>query len=238
MMKTSLALLVALFFVGTQAISRGERCDPADDKCDAPLSCVGNSPNTRCFMKKPIGMKCGKDPFWVCEDGLECCDGRCFAVGSKGERCGKFIKCPPPLSCVGLKKNLRCFEKKPEGMRCGKDPFWVCKDGLACVEGICKKGAGIGESCGMGVPCGAPLSCEGPSHDMRCFLKKALLERCGENPYSTCEGKLVCDNTCKIPRRLGKKCRSKKHGCKAGLICLDGVCQEEDVTVASPEATM
>lgn len=176
-------------------------------------------------MKKPAGMKCGKDPFWVCQDGLECSDGVCKATVGKGERCGRMAKCAAPLSCVGRKKNLRCFEKKAVNMRCGKDPFWVCQDGLSCCDGVCKSGAAKGARCGDGIKCGMPLSCVGRPENRRCFMKKGLGMKCGKDPFWVCEEGLACyKGLCRRAVGKGKTCGVKKV-CKDQRTCVDARCQ-------------
>lgn len=207
------------------AIPKGESCTHAPTMCDPPLSCVGKPHNLRCFLKRGPGKKCGKDPFWVCQDGLECVGGFCKSTAMKGERCGRKIKCPPPLSCVGNKRNLRCFEKRKLGMNCGKDPFWVCEDGLTCYDGVCRTGAVKGERCGAGIACVEPLSCVGNPDNLRCFEKKKLGMTCGKDPFWVCDMGLVCDaHICKKAAKLGGRCGTPKRACKAGLSCVGGVC--------------
>lgn len=80
-------------------------------------------------------MKCGKDPFWICQNGLACCRGIYETGAKQGEKCGNWVKCALPLSCIGEPDKRRCFMKKGMGMKCGIDPYWVCSNGMICEDG-------------------------------------------------------------------------------------------------------
>lgn len=110
----------------------------ANSMCRPPLSCVGPRRKKRCYMKKPPGMRCGVDPFWVCQDGLACREGVCVMELRGKQKCEVENKrCKRPFKCVGPKGKKRCYMKKPLGMKCGVDPFWVCRKGLKCVGDVC-----------------------------------------------------------------------------------------------------
>ncbi|CDF39841.1 unnamed protein product [Chondrus crispus] len=125
--------------VCVRTIARGRSCNIPGSVCAEGLSCVGNLGNKKCFMRKPVGMPCGKDPFWVCRHGLRCIKNVCVRTVNVGQECNSpEALCPEGTSCVGNEGNRKCFAKKEAGMRCGKDPFWVCRNGLRCAGGICK----------------------------------------------------------------------------------------------------
>lgn len=89
-------------------------------------------------MPKGKGMMCGDDPEWTCDDKYICHGGICKCPTERKGKCeDPLTHCIPPLSCVGPHGKRRCYMKKPKGMRCGKDPFWVCEDHLVCKAGIC-----------------------------------------------------------------------------------------------------
>lgn len=141
-------------------------------------------------MKKPKGMPCGQDPYWVCEDDLKCIHGRCKTPIDQGDRCDRpdvqGAACKPPMGCVGPTGKRRCFPKKTIGMRCGVDPYWVCLKWLTCVDGICVKHVGEGVSCEKDiVKCRDPLKCVGPAGSRKCYA--------ASGPGGACGATLFCD---------------------------------------------
>ena len=205
-----------------QVIREAKSCNAPGAACAAPLSCVGNLGNKKCFMKKGLGMTCGKDPFWVCEDGLTCLDGTCVRAAREAGVCdGPNEVCLPPLSCVGPVGVKRCFMKKGLGMRCGKDPFWVCEDGLTCLDGTCVKAAREAGVCdGPNEVCLPPLSCVGPVGVKRCFMKKGLGMTCGQDPFWVCEDGLVCfKGKCRTSVARAGSCSDPDAGCVKPFIC-------------------
>ena len=56
--------------------------------------------------------------------------------------------------------------------KCGKHPYWVCNDGLKCVDNICKfigRSRGPNEDCTVeDVSCEEGMTCIGPEDKKKC----------------------------------------------------------------------
>lgn len=223
-------LLICFPAVLASTVGRGDLCTADPNNCTPPLSCVGApARKPRCYMKKAVNMQCGKDPFWVCEDGLQCIDGLCKNPIWRTELCDKSYHadsaCIEPLSCVGPVGKKRCYEKKPRGMRCGVDPFWVCEDGLDCNYNVCTKLLEQKERCdGPGAAnsiCRSPLSCVGPVGKKRCYMEKNQGGRCGVDPFWVCESWLKCKGgRCVNVLGRAEKCEEPFTMCKRPLSCV------------------
>lgn len=104
--------------------------------------CAGPPENPRCVMPMLEGGQCrgGRDPYWVCAEGLQCINNICRRVrATTGGRCdGEGDVCEDGMVCAGPPEKPRCVKPMGPGGKCGVDPFWVCIVGLTCVDGICE----------------------------------------------------------------------------------------------------
>ena len=169
------------------AAGRAMRC-ASDAGCPAPLSCVGLPANMRCRMKKGVGMACGKDPFWVYQEGLICESKICRGMVDVGESCSSKFECKEPYLSAGRVGKRKCVVPMPIGGRCESDPKWVCEPGLKCRSNVCVDVlTEVGASCnGMTIRCGQGLRCIGLPGNKRCYRKRTKGETC-ETPFSVCK---------------------------------------------------
>lgn len=234
----STTLLAAFLLVGlssatvletTARIPKKGLCNDAPNGCDAGLSCVGNVGNKRCFPKREAGAKCGKDPFWVCVDGLTCAkNGRCIDASGVKESCNEpGDACAPGLSCVGNLGNKRCFPPRLMGDKCGKDPFWVCQAPLVCSSaGMCVLPQGKKGSCNAPTDaCKPGLVCVGNVGNKRCFTPRREGDKCGEDPFWNCVDGLTCSPAGMCVKGVPVKgsCNVPGDVCSDGLICVGNV---------------
>ena len=209
----------------SRSLGVGEACNDDPAWCEEGLSCVGNEGNMKCFARKMLGMRCGQDPFWVCEEGLLCEYNVCVnAPISVGGACNDPDDvCEDGLSCVGNEGNMKCFARKMLGMRCGQDPFWVCEEGLLCEYNVCVR-APIGRRGNCNDPddvCEDGLACIGTETRKKCVALRRVGRSCGNNAFDACQEGLVCDyNICRIAE--GDSCNKRRNGCVTGLSCVGG----------------
>lgn len=206
------------------AIPLAGSCNDAGDTCQDGASCVGSAGNRRCFVKRTLGQKCGKDPFWVCDVNLACVNKRCVpAIGTAGSCDGSGDVCEDGTTCRGSAGNRRCFPPRLIGDKCGKDPFWDCSEGV-CINEVCAPAVDVGGSCDVGgTPCMPGLTCLGNSSNRRCFKERTLGEKCGKDPFWVCEAAFACVNRrCVNPTTVpvAGRCDTPGTACEAGLICL------------------
>ena len=178
------------------SIPRGGRCEAGGTPCASGTECLGPHGNQRCFEKMGLGKQCEVDPWWVCEDGLACVDNVCTnPIIPRGGKCpAAGSKCIAGTECLGPRGNQRCFEKMGLGKQCEVDPWWVCEDGLACVDNVCTNPIiPRGGKCPSArSKCIAGTECVGPAGKQRCFEKMGLGKRCQVDPWWVCQDDLVC----------------------------------------------
>lgn len=172
-------------------------------KCAPGLVCAGPPDNRRCVMPMGEGGQCrgGRDPYWVCVKGLVCINNTCQKPRvKKGGSCrDEDAVCEPGTVCAGPPDNPRCVMPMGPGKQCGGgfDPFWVCEEGLMCINRICKAMVGKGGSCRNPNTtfCKAGLVCAGTRKNPRCVMPMGKGGRCGGNdPYWVCRAGLRCVN--------------------------------------------
>ncbi|PXF49702.1 hypothetical protein BWQ96_00354 [Gracilariopsis chorda] len=208
------------------ALEAGEACDDEPYWCAAGLSCVGEEGNRKCFRKRSRGEKCGLDPFWMCEDSLSCQNSTCVFIGHEGDRCnGSTAVCAGKLRCIGNEGDTKCFMKQYKGGLCPEDePFWVCREELSCVNGVCKQvNIMEGGECNTdNEVCADGLHCIGEPWRRNCFRKQGLGEACPqEDPYFVCEQTLSCvDELCVRVVGEGEDCGEEDVLCEHGLQCV------------------
>lgn len=202
-------------------LREGAVCANAPGACNPPLSCLGTGKHKKCFMRKGLGMVCGRDPYWVCEKGL-ICQGTCKNPVGQGGACNsRSDGCRPPLSCLGLPGNKKCLMKKSLGDVCGVDPFWVCQEGLTCEFNKCRT-TSVEEAGSCNFPgeiCVAPFSCIGNDGNKKCFKRRQVGMGCGIGPFSVCEKHLFCDGICKDTIGKGGDCTGRFRICHPSLKC-------------------
>lgn len=204
-------------------VGKGASCNAPRDRCTPPLSCVGNVGNLRCFEKRALGDKCGKDPFWVCGDGLSCSPtNRCVTAIPIAGSCNTATDtCQDGTSCVGRTGNKKCFAKRLLGEKCGKDPFWVCDVNLACVANTCIPAIGEAASCnGAGDLCQDGTTCRGSAGNRRCFPPRLIGDNCGKDPFWDCTEGACINEICVPAIDTGGKCDTSATECMPGLTCL------------------
>ncbi|MHC4838533.1 MAG: Kelch repeat-containing protein, partial [Planctomycetota bacterium] len=182
----------------------GRLCDPETGQCNA--QCVPRCNGRQCG-DNGCGGTCGE-----CDDGAECNDGgMCVAecIPDCGDReCGNN-------GCGGS-----CGECEGDDM-CGPDGMCGCIpdcDGRSCGDNGCGGSCGMCDGddvCGDDGVCGPPCipQCDGRS--------------CGDNGCNGVCGVCDLDQICTADGRClggGVDCN-----CRAGEICLDGICRGPDV---------
>ena len=219
-------VVVAELALAGRRLRKGARCDDDPAWCRRGLTCVGDPGDMRCFRLRRLGQKCGRDPFWVCKEGLECEYNVCVKpkIGKRGSCNEADDVCENGLSCVGNEGNKKCFALRGPGMRCGKDPFWVCEDGLDCVNKICIKPK-IGKRGSCNEPddvCEDGLTCVGNKGNMKCFALRGPGMRCGKDPFWVCEDGLDCEYNICVKPKIGKRgsCNEPGDVCEDGLSCV------------------
>lgn len=208
-------------------LQAGEACDDEPYWCAPGLSCVGEDGSRKCFRKRTRGEKCGLDPFWMCEDSLTCQNNTCVFIGREGDRCnGTTSVCAGKLRCIGNEGEKKCFMKQYKGGLCPQDePFWVCREALTCVNGVCKEiDIMEGGECNTDNEiCAEGLECIGEPWRRNCFKKQQLGEACPlEDPYWMCDETLSCvDELCVKVIGEGEDCSKEDYVCEDGLLCTD-----------------
>lgn len=120
-------------------VPKGGDCSSEGSICEYSTVCAGRK-NRRCVVPMPEGGSCGRDPRWICEEGLECRRKKCVRITvPKGDDCSpEGSVCEDGTVCAG-RKNRKCVVPMQEGDTCGQDPRWVCGEGLECVRKVCTK---------------------------------------------------------------------------------------------------
>lgn len=198
-------------------IPEGGLCTESPSDCKAGLSCVGTKHKKKCKVLKKVGQTCGRDPFWVCEEGLICQNNKCKI--QRGGECTYATRgCASGLWCVGSGKVKRCEVPVPSGSVCGIFGFDFCMKGLTCEEKVCK------------IPkdqictndrrqCAGGLRCVGTGRVKRCKILKGPGQKCETDPFWFCDDGLVCeDKRCKI--KMNSVCTDSPKNCVSGTECV------------------
>ncbi|KAI0559649.1 hypothetical protein FGB62_140g038 [Gracilaria domingensis] len=155
----------------------GGNCKAPGSVCLAGLVCAGTEFQKRCVIPMPLDHPCGQDPFWVCQNGLACVNGRCTA--------------PSPETPAGPEAR----RAGGVGGRCKKGR--KCAKWLRCQEGICR--IPRKRACSSSrTACVLGTVCAGPPHKLRCVRPMSAGKRCGHDPYLICSRGLKCiDHICR-----------------------------------------
>lgn len=192
-------------------------------ECKMGLVCAGRPTGRKCVKPMPVGGKCGKDPWWVCEPGKECRKGVCtHPRQGMNQKCAvkKGWECEKGLVCAGRKKGRKCVKPMPEGGKCGKDPWWVCEEGFRCVDGRCRKGKKVNRKCQRDWECKKGLRCAGREGGRKCVMPMPVGGKCETDPWWVCERGVECvDGKCRQGKRVNEKCEKNDAECKKGLRC-------------------
>lgn len=182
-------------------VPKGGRCTRKGLPCFPGYVCAGTPKIKKCVKPMREGKPCANDPWWVCAAGLVCRRGVCQKDRIPKDGSCRFpgAKCAPGLVCAGPPDNKRCVMPMKEGGQCrgGRDPYWVCIEGLVCINNTCQKPrVPKGGSCkDKGDVCMDGLICAGTTENPRCVMPMGKGGRCGGNdPYWVCKTGLTCVN--------------------------------------------
>lgn len=205
-----------------------------DIDCLGGRLCIGPRGKEKCKEPMKFGDKCKTDPYWICQKGLICEDGRCKV--REGQECRSTSNCVNGQKCVRIESSKRiCKQFSELGAQCNGHNK-ICNDGLVCEKNQCKiaKGSrclsdmecsegsicssklGIcaylthGETCGVKHrgKCSEGLKCD--TKRRRCFLKENI-ECTG---YSSHQNPCIHGTTC-----VGKKRKYCKRSLGLGQLC-------------------
>jgi len=206
---------------GYGEICNNKRCEPgpsscsfAPDTCGNRTTCLYNV-ERRCVPKGGVGAPC--EGAEQCEVGLVCSEGFCAEAPKEGEPCKDGIYCAIGLACD--LHTATCAPLPDYGEPCALGPFgpFVCKEGLACKNGVCVEPPGLGLECASDAVCAEGLVCDFRPDGSFCDNPHLLDEPCQAD--RTCAQGLFCDFT------VGKcaKKRTEGAGCAMGNECADGL---------------
>lgn len=208
-------------------LPEGSDCLPEGSVCEDGTVCAGGPTRKRCVVPMQIGGPCGTDPRWICAEGLECMQKKCvLAPVPEGGNCKpEGSVCVDGTVCAGRKHRL-CVKPMPEGGRCGRDPRWICDEGLVCMKKRCRR-----NPLDVGVDCSAERStcvkgavCAGSDSEKMCVVPGGVGDACGSDAFSVCETGYPCENGYCGPLvvRRGKACDDTTKVCADGYHCTDG----------------
>ncbi|PXF39691.1 hypothetical protein BWQ96_10608 [Gracilariopsis chorda] len=206
-------------------IPKGGDCLPEGSVCVDGTICAGTDTKKQCVTPMSVGGRCGQDPFWICEAGLDCVDGTCTKpkIPKGGDCLPEGSVCVDGTICAGTDTKKQCVTPMSVGGRCGQDPFWICEAGLDCVDGTCTKPKipKGGDCLPEGSVCVDGTICAGTDTKKQCVTPMSVGGRCGQDPFWICESGLVCEGgLCAKPRiPLGGDCKPEGSVCEDGLIC-------------------
>ncbi|KAI0562539.1 crumbs protein precursor 95F [Gracilaria domingensis] len=207
-------------------VPRGGDCLPAGSVCVDGTVCAGTDRRKKCVAPMGPGGQCDIDPFWVCEDGLDCVANVCEKpkVPRGGDCLPAGSVCVDGTVCAGTDRRKKCVAPMGPGGQCDIDPFWVCEDGLDCVANVCEKPKVPrgGDCLPAGSVCVDGTVCAGTDRRKKCVAPMGPGERCGQDPFWVCDVDLVCiGGTCMRPKiGLGGDCKPEGSVCEEGLFCL------------------
>ncbi|MGC4070620.1 MAG: hypothetical protein QM784_39310 [Polyangiaceae bacterium] len=212
-------------------VELGGDCD-LDEECAGSALCQssGGTCPGKCVGLLKQGQSCGADG--DCDDGLQCSKETklCVMPAGKGESCENGSPpCGPGLLCLG--KGDDGFPKTPgicrdatdalsgsEGTACDPGAGLLCKAGLSCVaQSYEAANAKVAWQC---VKSGSYLTGES--------CKPGVPDPCSSGNYcKTGTGLLALTGTCTaIPDALQPCGTGFGAQCKAGAVCVSGICQE------------
>lgn len=202
----------------TPRIDEKGDCLPEGSRCAEGLICAGRPDKKKCVKPMNEGERCKGDPFWVCREGLECVDQICVkpTIPKHGDCLQEGAVCENGTVCVSNGNISKCVEPMSEGKQCGKDPFWICEDGLSCIGNTCaREGGGVGDDCSRdGFECNDGLVCAGTARKRRCVKPVELSGKCSKNVRRSCSQGLSCVND-----ECVKIARHEEHCGSPGTIC-------------------
>lgn len=199
---------------------RGHGGDCSDNAsiCASGTKCVGNDTKKQCKRPMKEGERCGVDPFWVCQDGLQCVGNKCTSRKNNNSCDDNGSECASGMHCVGPNGKKKCRRLMQSGERCGVDPYWVCEKGLTCEDQKCKRESKTDCSDDASV-CTSGTKCVGPDGRKKCRKPKQEGGQCRVDPYWVCDKGLTCINqTCQ--HKGQKECNSDASACPPGLQCV------------------
>lgn len=207
-----------------KTVRKGGSCLSRDSVCIDGTVCAGRPDKKRCVKPMSEGERCGKDPFWICQAGLECLENRCVhpRVSKGGDCFEEGSVCEEGTVCAGTASRKKCVTPMDEGQKCGRDPFWVCKAGFSCKNGVCNLSSGVeGADCKRNASrCGEGLVCAGNARKRKCVKPIPLFGHCGINPRVVCERELVCVNgRCVKIAQIGESCGASGTLCTSKAVC-------------------
>lgn len=203
-------------------IAQGGVCDAPGSLCGTGLTCAGGPPK-KCINLMGEGQSCLIEPWWICQDGLECVSNVCrkpaIARGGVCEAAGSV--CATGLTCAGGPPK-KCVELMGDGQKCETDPWWICQDGLECVSKVCRKPViAQGEVCeAPGSVCAAGLTCAG-GPPKKCIKLMGEGQKCQTDPWWICQESLRCVSRRCVKRGVleGRRCTRGRTPCQEGLVC-------------------
>ncbi|KAI0562538.1 hypothetical protein FGB62_58g042 [Gracilaria domingensis] len=204
---------------GLCKIPRNGDCTAKGSLCIDGTVCIGTNQKRKCLMLGGMNKPCG--PGTLCPRGLQCVGGFCrmpkIPVGGSCLKPGSI--CVDGSICAGTPRKKVCVKPKSIEQKCGRSPFWVCKRGLHCIRGICKKKIPHGGNClRKGAFCAHGTVCVGTSRVKRCVIPGPAGYRCGKNPFMVCRKGLKCQHgLCRL--RKGRRCGFKNAFCEEGTVC-------------------
>lgn len=138
-----------------KAVGEGGECGGKGVVCGAGLICRLGI----CRKAAAIGERCGHE-FAFCRRGLSCVGGVCKApVREVGQRCNVEGTVCRGGVCAGRKGRRRCVKPRDELEWCDIDFLRVCRRGLLCGFGRCRRVVGEGVYCRKRI-CEFGLRCE------------------------------------------------------------------------------
>lgn len=203
------------------SIPAGGSCLNEGSVCADGLVCLGHDRRKICVRPRGPGMKCWRNTFQTCADGLSCVAGSC-RTSAGGDCRPRGSICVPGTICAGLPEKLVCVSPKPEGSTCLSDPSEICQSGLTCKDKVCTKSTvPAGGNClSKGSICADGLVCAGHSRKKICVRPRGPGAKCYYNAFVVCGNDMTCEGrVCKT--KEGRSCISKNAVCTNGTVCMD-----------------
>lgn len=122
---------------------------PDDGSGEPPLSGT-------CQPRVDNGSSCDRNE--ACLDGQRCAMGECFILSTAGQPCNPTLQTG---SCIEINQvcdmaSSTCVDAPGDGQPC---VFGGCQPFAQCVEDVCRRRPGLGESCENTPPCQGDLEC-------------------------------------------------------------------------------